>query len=53
MKIIGFALSLFLSVLICVFLFSVFGIDGDCTLALHVCAYATIYRELCKIREGE
>ena len=53
MKIIGFVLSLFLSVLICGFLLRVSGTEGDYTLALHVCAYVAIYRELCKIREGE
>ena len=49
-KIIGFMLSLLLSLLIGVFLV---GTDGYYTLALHVCAYVAIYRELCKIREGE
>lgn len=53
MKIIGFALSMIISVLALGFLLEVFEIEGDCTIALHICAYITIYSEICQLRKGD
>ena len=51
MKIIGFAVSMIISVVIYELLLSFSGIEGDPILALHVCAYTSIYVEICNMRK--